>query len=168
MARTIYGAEIFKSPTREVNYDGGKVIGANSEVFAYGDIVTITSGYLDVAARDSQVYGVVVKTQTMASDNQTVAKVKPSVLVPEQDYEFLMGTNSDLAVTNVGTYYMLTGTTGAMQVDVSAGAVTAASRIVECTAVDPLNEGGTGSGSGLRQGLFRFVKPFNIKQDAVS
>lgn len=169
MARTIYGATIATSPTNGTNDDGGRVIGTNSEVFTGGDIVTITSGYLDVFPNDNfHVYGVVLKTATMASDNQTVAKVKPNVIVPDLSYEFLMGTNSDLAVTSVGTYYTITGATGAQQVDVSTGAVVNASRVVECTKVDPLNEGGTGAGSGLRQGYFRFVKPFNIQQDAVS
>lgn len=157
----IYGAKVQTSPTKEVNYDGGRVLGKNSEVFTSGDLVTIASGLLDVAAATDTIYGVVVKTQTMASDNQTVAQVKPSVIVPDQSYEFLMGTNLDLAATDVGTYYKITGTTGAMLVDVSSGAMTGASRIVECTKVDPNNVGGTGAGSGARQGLFRFVKTFN-------
>lgn len=159
----IYGAHLQTSPTKEANYDGGRVVGKNSEVFTSGDLVTIASGVLDVAAATSQIYGVVVKTQTMASDNESVALVKPSVLVPDQSYEFLMGTNADLAATSVGTYYKLTGTTGAMQVDVASGAMTGASAIVECTKVDPNQEGGTGAGSGLRQGLFRIIKPFNIQ-----
>jgi hypothetical protein len=161
MARTIYGATLFKSPTKEVNFDGGIVIGKNSEVFTSGDPVTITSGFLLVAGATDTVYGVVQKTQTMVSTNQTGALVKPSVLVPDQSYEFLMGTNSDLAATSVGTFYKLTGTTGAVQVDVTSGAMTGTAIIVECTKVDPNGEGGSGSGSGLRQGLFRFVKLFN-------
>lgn len=166
MSRTIYGAELNKTPDGKgaVNTDGGKVIGNNSEAFTSGDPVTITSGYLEVAGTTDTVYGVVLKTQTMASDNETVAQIKPIVLVPDLGYQFLMGTNSDLAATNVGTYYKLTtATTGAVQVDVSAGAMTGTARVVECTAVDPFSEGGTGSGSGLRQGLFRFVKVTNAQ-----
>lgn len=164
MSRTIYGATIAKSPVLENNFDGGKVIGNNSEVFTSGDPVTISSGFLQVAGTTDVIYGIVQKTQTMASDNETVAKVKPVVLVPDLGYEFLMGTNADLAATNVGTYYKLTAaTTGAVQVDVSAGAMTGTARVVECTAVDPFSEGGSGSGSGLRQGLFRFVKQTNTQ-----
>jgi hypothetical protein len=166
MSRTIYGAELNKTPDGKgaVNFDGGKVIGKNSEAFTAGDPVTIASGLLVVAGTTDTIYGIVQKTQTMASNNQTVDKVKPVVLVPDLGYQFLMGTNSDLAATNVGTYYKLTAaTTGAVQVDVSAGAMTGTARVVECTAVDPFNEGGTGSGSGLRQGLFRFVKVTNAQ-----
>lgn len=167
MSRTIYGATVTTTPSGKgaVDYDGGRVVGKNSEEFTSGDPVTISSGYLQVAGTTDAVYGIVVKSQTMASDNQTVDQVKPSVLVPDMSYEFLMGTNSDLAVTSVGTYYKLTtATTGAVQVDVASGAMTGVARVVECTKVDPFNEGGTGAGSGLRQGLFRIVKPFNIQQ----
>lgn len=160
MAQTIYGAQAVTSPTNPQNTDGGRVIGKNSEAFTANDVVTIdqTNG-LDVAAATSAVYGVVLKTQTMASDNQTVAKVKPVVFPIDQSYEFLMGTNSDLSpLTSVGQYYSLTGTTGAQQVDVSGGAASGSSRVVVCTAVDPNQLGGTDSGSGLRQGLFKFVK----------
>ena len=166
MSRIIYGAKIQTSPTKEANYDGGRVIGKNSEVFHSGDPVTIASGLLLVAGTTDQVYGVVVADATMAADNATVAKIKPSVQVPDQSYEFLMGTNADLSALSVGTYYKLTtATTGAVQVDVTSGAQTTSNRVVECTKVDPNNEGGSGSGSGLRQGLFRFVKQFNIESD---
>lgn len=165
MAVTIYGAQLFKSPTREWNYDGGKVIGTNSAQFTSGDPVTITSGFLAVAGANSTVYGIVVSSQTMISNNQTVAMVKPYVTPIDQDYEYLMGTNSDLANTSVGTYYQLTGTTGVVLVDVSTGAVTGVSRVVICTAVDPNGLGGTGSGSGARQGLFKFVKVTNVRSN---
>lgn len=169
MAQTIYGAKLFTSPNNPVNYDGGRVIGQNSQQFTSGDPVTITSGVLDVAGTTDTIYGIVVKSQTMASDNETVGLVKPSVLVPDQSYEFLMGTNSDLSALSVGTFYKLTtGTSGAVQVDVASGATTGLSRVVVCTKVDPQNLGGTGSGSGLRQGLFRIVKPFNIQQIGLS
>lgn len=164
MARTIYGATVTTTPDGKgaVNFDGGKVIGKNSEVFAAGDPVKIASGVLAVAGTTDTVYGVVQKTQTMASNNESVGLVKPVVLVPDMGYQFLMGTNADLAATNVGTYYKLTtATSGAVQVDVSGGAMTGTARVVECTAVDPFQEGGSGSGSGLRQGLFRFVKVSN-------
>ena len=164
----LYGATVFESPNNPVNYDGGKVIGDNSEAFTTGDPVTIESGgTLAVAGTTNSVYGVVQKTQTMASDNETVAKVKPVCIPTDMDYQWLMGTNADLSpLTSLGVYYKLTtATTGAVQVDVTSGAQTTSNRVVVCTAVDPNALGGTGSGSGLRQGLFKFVKVSNIRTD---
>jgi len=130
--------------------------------------VTIdASDGLKVAGATDSVIGVVVKTQTMTSNNETVAKVKPSYRVIDLDYEFLMGTNSDMsALTSVGAYFKLVaGGTGAQQVDTNAGAQTTTNRVVMCTSVDPNGLGGTGAGSGLRQGLFKFVKVFNVKSN---
>jgi len=155
----LYGAQVWqeKSNASNARYD---VVGKNSEVFTSNDIVTIdgTNG-LKVAGATDVVNGVVLKTATMASDNQTVAKVTPAY-VPAEDTVFLMGTNSDLTgnVSDPGDYYKLTGTTGAQQVDVTSGVQTTTSRIVEIVKVDPRNIGGTGSGSGLRECLVRFVK----------
>lgn len=169
MTSTIYGGQVISSPANGVNFDGGQVIGKNSEAFTAGDPVTIDASHgLAVAGTTDKVYGFVQKTQTMTSDNETVAKVKPVVLVPDLSYEFLMGCNSDLdPLTSVGAYYKLTAaTTGVVQVDVTSGVQTTTSRIVECTGVDPLHEGGTGAGSGLRKGKFRLVKVFNLQDDA--
>lgn len=166
MAQTLYGAVDSTSPNNPTNTDGGRVIGKNSEVFTANDIVTVdnTNG-LKVAGASDDIYGVVLKTQTMSSSNQTVAKVTPMCFPVDQSYEWLMGTNSDLSpLTSVGQYYAITGTTGIQQVDVSGGAMTGTARQVICTAVDPQQLGGTGSGSGLRQGLFKFVKITDFTQ----
>jgi len=103
----------------------------------------------------------------MASNNETVAKVQPVYTPISQDYEFMMGTNADLsAITSIGAYYKLVaGGTGAQQVDVNAGVQTTSNRVVVCTGVDPQGLGGTGSGSGLRMGLFKFVKVYNLRND---
>lgn len=167
MAQTIYGAQLKSTPSGSVNYDSS-IIGKNSEVIALGDILTVDiSDGLKVAGATDSVIGVANKIVTMASNNETVAKVKPSYTVIDQDYEFLMGTNADLsALTSVGAYYKLVaGGTGAQQVDVTAGAQTTTNRVVMCTGVDPAQAGGTGAGSGLRQGLFKFVKVFNVKSN---
>ena len=158
MARTIYGAEVFRtsdgSGTVNIEYDA---IGKNSEVFAQGDIVGLASGLLLVTT--TTMVGVVVKTQTVASDNQTVAKVKPGYIPLFNDTLFLMGANSDLSVTaGPGTYYPITGATGAQQIDVDGGVATGATRNVEIVQVDPFNDGGTGSGSGLRIAVVRILK----------
>jgi hypothetical protein len=156
----IYGAQLFKTPTNEINYTSDFAIGTNSEVFTSGDPVTVSSGLLTANGATGSVAGVVVKTATMATDNQTVAKVKPLLIPVDQDYEFLMGCNSNLSeTTSIGVFYKLTGTTGVVQVDVGAGAQTTSSRIVVCTKVDP---NGTGD---LTQGLFKFVKVLNVKSD---
>ena len=155
----LYGAQVFQEGTKESNarYD---VIGKNSEAFTVGDVVTIdnTNG-LKVAGATDVVAGVVIKTVTMTSDNQTVAKVCPAY-IPAENTVFLMGSNADFTgnVSDPGDYYKLTGTTGAQQVDGTSGVQTTTSRIVEIVKVDPKNIGGTGSGSGLRELLVRFVK----------
>jgi hypothetical protein len=167
MAQTIYGAQQFTSPTNGTNTDGGRVIGKNSTQFTANDVVTIDNSHgLLVASAGSSVYGVVLTTALMGASNETVNLVKPLVFPIDEDYEWLMGTNSDLsALTSVGQYYNITGTTGIQQVDVSGGAVTGANRVVICTEVDPNGLGGTGTGSGARQGLFKFVKVTNVKQN---
>lgn len=166
MARTIYGAELYKSPMNETNYIY-PTYGKNSEVFTSGDVCTVdgTNGVL-VASATSQVIGVAVKTATMSGTNQTVAKVKPALIQVTPDMEFLMGGNADMnPLTTVGAFWKLTGTTGAQQVDITGTAQTTSNRVVVCTQVDPLNEGGSGAGSGLRQGVFKFVKVFDILSD---
>lgn len=164
---TYYGAQLLNSPTVETLFDSN-AIGKNSEVIAVNDILTMdASDGLKVAGATDSVIGVAQRTITMSSSNETVAKVKPSYLPISQDYEFLMGTNADLsALTSIGAYYKLVaGGTGAQQVDVTAGVQTTTNRVVMCTGVDPYQVGGTGAGSGLRQGIFKFVKVFNVKSN---
>ncbi len=155
---TLYGAKVFQELNNESNarYD---IIGNNSEVFTSGDVVSTSGGDLIVAGATDVVFGVTTKTQTLASDNETVAKVCPPV-IPAEGTVFLMGSNGDFAgnATDVGTYYKLTGATGAQQVDQASGVQTTTSRVVEIVKVDPRNIGGTGAGSGLREVLVRFVK----------
>lgn len=163
---SLFGATVAKSPTLETNSDGGRVLGSNNAIFAANDPVTIdASGTLIVATATSPVYGVILAGQTMTASNTSVNLVKPLCFTTEQEYEFLMGTNADLSATSVGTYYKLAGTTGAVQVDVASGAQTTTSRIVECTEVDPNAIGGTGANSGARQGLFKFTKVFDIRDN---
>ncbi len=166
MSQTLYGAAVITSPTNTTNYDSN-LIGKNSEVFAVGDILTLGTDGLYVAGATDSIIGVSATKATMSATNETVALVKPSYVPIDQETEFLMGTNSDMsALTSVGAYYSLVaGGTGAQQVDTNAGARTTTNRVVICTAVDPQGIGGTGSGSGLRQGNFKFVKVFNVKSN---
>ncbi len=131
---TIYGASVAqesRSNESDFRYD---VIGDNAVAFTAGDPVKVASGVLAVAGTTDSVIGVVVKTQTMAADNETVAKVCPAYIPATFETIFLMGTNADLTGngTDVGTYYKLTtGTTGTVQVDVTSGVQTTTSRNVE-------------------------------------
>lgn len=155
-----------KSPTNAQNL-AHNLIGKNSEVFAIGDILTLGTDGIYVAGATDSIIGVAAEAATMTATNETVKLYKPAYIPIDQDTEFLMGTNSDMsALTSVGAYYSLVaGGTGAQQVDTNGGAKTTTNRVVICTAVDPNGIGGTGSGSGLRQGLFKFVKVFNVKSN---
>lgn len=154
----IYGAFIAKSPTKEVNY-AYNAIGKNSEVFHAGDVVTMdTTNGLYVSTDETPVLGVIVATATMASNNQTVGKVCPAYIPIDQDYEFLMGTNSALnALTDIGKHYELTGTTGAILVDVTEGEVVPGSGgAVTIMAVNPF-------GGGTSTCLVKFSKIYNSR-----
>lgn len=155
-----YGATLLKSKKLETDYQFD-AIGKNSEVIAVNDPLTIASGVLKVAGTTDTIVGFAAKTQTMASNNQTVALVQPGYTPVEESALYFMGTNADLTgnATDGGTYYKLTtATSGAVQVDVTSGVVTGANRVVEIVEVDPLAHGGTGSGSGLREVTVRIVK----------
>jgi hypothetical protein len=159
MGSVLYGASLFRSDdnSQHAEYD---IIGKNSVVFTAGDPVYNSSGVLDVAGTTTGVLGIAMKTQTMASNNQTVAKVTPGYIPIRSQDLYLMGTTSDMTgnATDGGTYYKLTAaTTATVQVD-SSGATTGASRVVEIVEVDPFNIGGTGASSGLRQVVVRFIK----------
>lgn len=157
MAQTIYGATLYQAPTNEVNarYD---VIGETSDVVKAGDILSMESGVLEVTdAATEAIAGVAITPATAAQNDGT----KYIGYIPaDENYVFLMGTNSDLTgnSTDFGTFYGITGGTGAQQVNVSGGATTTTSRQVMIVKVDPFGIGGTGSGSGLRQCLVKFVR----------
>lgn len=164
MGQVLYGLQLFRSKGNESDYQYD-VIGKNSEAFTAGDPVTVDSSHgLKVAGTNDSIVGVAAKTVTMASNNETVAKVMPGYTPISVDDVYLMGTNGDMATNNLtapGTYYeLIAASTGAMQIDqASAGAQTsAANRVFEIVEVDPNSVGGSGSGSGLRQVLVRVVK----------
>ncbi len=167
-SRTIYGFELYTTPTNGVNeeYYPGK----SSEVFTAGDIVSVsTTGMFVVTSTSIPAIGVVQKTVTMGSGNFGGAtQVSVGVIPIDQSYVFLAGTNGDLGVSSIGNFYYLNipaTPTGKIQVDVAAGVVndqnlTGQELVVVCLKNDPNAEGGaTGlSGTGARQGLFRFAK----------
>jgi len=160
MGQILYGAQLVQPTQNGVNmrYD---YLGADSEVFAVGDVVTVngdSAGQLAVIdAATEAVAGVAAKVATMPATND--ATYEPFIPA-ELDQVWLMGTNSDLTdnETDGGTFYGLTGSTGAMQVNVSGGVTTTTSRQVMIVKVDPFGIGGSGSGSGLRQVYVKFVR----------
>jgi hypothetical protein len=167
MGQTLYGARLIQSKGNgpSLRYDA---IGKSSEVFAQNDIVQLNSlsgsaGELKVGSAvvaGSMLVGVIAKADTMTATNTTVAKVYPAFIPIYDDQIWLMGCNSDLSNnhTDAGTYYNITGGTGAQQVDVSGSVSTTTLRCVEIVKVDPYNEGGTGAGSGLRKCMVRILK----------
>ena len=156
----IYGAWEQQKPNNESNIQYN-IIGKNSAAFTLGDPITVASNVALVAGNSDTIVGIAVKTQTMASTNVGGANVAPGYLQVDDQTVYLMGTNTDLTntATNFGNYCALTAnTTGTVQVDASNVARTTVDRVVVIDKVDPFNEGGTGSGSGLRTVLVRFVK----------
>lgn len=114
-------------------------IGKNSEVFAVMDPVSVdANGFLIVATAGVKVLGYCNKAVTMASDNQTVAKVKPPYL-PAEGRVMLGESDQAWTQTDVGAYADLTGTTGSMQLNFLAGS-TGQFYVMEG---DPLGTGST-------------------------
>ena len=123
MASTIFGATVWQSTTNPVNYRTGAA-GKNSEVITSGDPLTVASGVIKVvSAATDPIIGVAAKTQTMGSANQTIniSTVYPLYTPADENVTFLMGCNTALTgnSTDVGKYFGLTGSTGAVQVNVS-------------------------------------------------
>lgn len=100
---------------------GFPVIGKNSEQFSKADPVTIDSdGFLTVATAGDKIIGWCTEDVTMASDNQTVAKYKPEYVIASGQLMVISG-DQDLTQTDVGAYADISGTTGAIAVNLVAG-----------------------------------------------
>lgn len=117
-------------------------IGTNSEVITDGDALTVTSGLLDVAANSSRLKGFAKKTETMAADNATVAKVAPEYTPALPGMMFEADFNAAVTqATAVDFYTILTGTTGAQQLaQASLSATVGQFKVVK---LDPRGEGST-------------------------
>lgn len=123
---------------------GYPVIGVNSQAFALADAVYInSSGFLDVVdSADVPILGFSLDARTMASDNQTVAKVKPQYVYAE-GVEMVYPKNSSTGVdqTDVGEYCNLaTFTTGAQDLANASSGTTGQFLIM---GFDPDNDGTT-------------------------
>lgn len=99
------------------------VLGKNSAAFAVADPVTIDSdGLLIVATAGTKIIGYAVEAVTMASDNETVAKKMPKFIPALPGVLMQYTADQACTQTDVGAYADLSGTTGAIQVNLAAGA----------------------------------------------
>lgn len=127
-------------------------IGTNSAQFTMGDILTLTSGFLAVAGANSRPVGISNYSGTMTADNQTVAKFEPAFYPASDNLRFEMDFSANAAEADVGSFFQLTGATGAQKVDYATKSATVGPVVLE--KLDP-----RGEGSVLR-GLFAFAKGF--------
>lgn len=99
------------------------IIGKNSEAFATADVVYVDSdGFLAKITTSSKVLGYALDTVTMASDNQTVAKVTPKVAVGLGTL-MVYGSDQDALQTDIGAYADFgTVTSNGFELNLAAGA----------------------------------------------
>jgi len=101
---------------------GYPIIGKNSTQFSQVDpVVADSSGWLDIAGTTTKVLGFSTDDRTMASTNQTVAKIKPTY-VPSQGVLAQITADQAVTQTDIGAYADTgTATTGAFVVNLVAG-----------------------------------------------
>lgn len=116
-----YLEKFYRNPLLEGT--GVAVIGKNSEQFTKGDPVTIdANGFLIVATSSGEkILGFALEDKTCASDNQTVAKYAIQY-VPALGVQMIYQADQDCVQTDIGAYADVTGTTGAIRMNLSAGA----------------------------------------------
>lgn len=149
----MYGAKLSR-PVGGFAQPLGHRIGTNSEVFAIGDLVDITSGFLEVQdhVTADRIIGICKIAKTMESDNQTVDKYEVPYIKLSIDDEFEMDFDDDAAEANVGQFFqLLTAGTGAQQVDFSTASDTVGQVVLK--KLDPRGEG------SVVRGLFSIALP---------
>lgn len=118
---------------------GEPIIANNSAQFTKGDPVTIdANGNLIVSTAGDKVLGYALEDVTVDSDNETVAKYCPQYLEAE-GVEMAFTADQAATQTDIGAYADLTGTTGAIQMNLAAGA-TGQFIVLK---IDPYNTGDT-------------------------
>lgn len=102
---------------------GVPIIGANSVQFtSFDGVYADSNGFLALATAGSKILGFARQDVTLASDNQTVAKVKPSYL-PHHGMLLVYGADQACTQTDIGAYADYgTATTGAFNLNLAAGA----------------------------------------------
>lgn len=97
-------------------------IGANSEVFASADPVAIDAdGFLIVATAGIKVLGYATDDVTMTSTNESVAKVKVNYVPAVHGVQMQYTADQACTDTDLGAYADLSGTTGAIAINLAAG-----------------------------------------------
>ena len=114
------------------------VIAKNSEVFAVGDPVSVVSGFLQVATASTKIYGYCNENYTAASDNQTVAGYAPQCLRSLGQTMRFDVTATALVQANVGSFALLTGTTGAIKINQATVSATVGQFLILGFGVDEL------------------------------
>jgi len=102
---------------------GYPIIGVNSTVLSRADAVYInSSGFLAISSTTNKILGFSLDTiSALASDNETVAKVKPKY-TPGLGIRMQYPSDIDCTQTDVGAYADLSsGTTNAQTVNLLAG-----------------------------------------------
>lgn len=130
----VIGEEIVRDP----------IIAANSITFAEGSPVYInSSGFLDLAAAGTLIYGFCTEAKVTTSDNQTVAQYKPRVISGENVMWWCDGDEA-FAQTDVGQYCDLgTVTAGVPVMNLPGGASGQMLLVMLLSDQDPSAEGDT-------------------------
>jgi hypothetical protein len=100
---------------------GFPIIAKNSEAFHKGDPVMVASGFLLVATATSKILGWCDADFTATADNQTVAKLCPTYVPATEEVKMLITPDQTFAQTDVGLYADISGTTGAIAVNLAGG-----------------------------------------------
>lgn len=94
---------ILREPVRPER--GQPIIGKNSVQFSEADPVSVddSTGFLTISSAGQGIYGFATRGVTMASDNQTSAKVKPEY-IPAEGVEVLYPSDSDCSQDKLNGY----------------------------------------------------------------
>jgi hypothetical protein len=118
---------------------GTPIIVANSTTINNADPLTIDAdGFIIVATAGDKIIGHAIQGIVSASDNETVAK-KTVQYLQNDGVEMVFTSDQACTQTDIGAYADITGTTGAIQIDLNAGAT--GQYIVK--AFDPEGDGDT-------------------------
>lgn len=89
-------------------FGSASYIGGNSVAFDNSDFVSLTGGFAVKATAGKKVIGTANGAVTFASNNQTVAKARLSVLLAEPfEARYEIGTSASITDADVGKYYNL-------------------------------------------------------------
>ena len=100
---------------------GTPIIVANSTTIAFADPLIIDSdGFIIVATAGTKIIGHALAAIVSAADNETVAK-KTIQYLENKGVEMVFTSDQACTQTDIGAYADLSGTTGAIQINLAAG-----------------------------------------------